>query len=172
MGPVMRAWLVWALLLIAGCLQSCSTLEKKISKAKVVMSDNPKEFAQLASVLYPSEIRYFKGKDSLVTDTVYQEKMVRVPVVVKGDTVYVEVKCPKEKVINRTVVRVDTVREVDGKKLASKEVELGVVSKDLIKKETLLIEAKKASSIKTWVIVGLGLLLGVSAYFNVRKIFL
>lgn len=163
-------WLMLALFILGMC-QSCSTLEKRIGKAKVLAYEHPNEFASFCADKFPVKENVIKGKDSIRTDTVVEEKIVRVPVVVKGDTVYVEAKCPKSNTVTRTVTRTDTVVKENTAKTIAMQLEMSKMNNELVKERTLREGAEKGSKSKNWWMVGLGLLLLASVYFNVRKIF-
>lgn len=152
-------------------LQSCSTLEKRISKAKSIAYQNPKDFADLCATLFPVKEQIIKGKDSIITDTVREEKIVKVPVVVKGDTVIVEARCPKSSTVTRTVTRVDTIVKENTAKLTAVQIELSKMNNELVKETSLREEAENTSKSKNWWIGGISLLLVASVYFNLRKVF-
>lgn len=69
-------WIIGMFILLAGCLQSCVTLEKKIAKAKVVAYQNPNEFADVCATLYPikettkTEIKYVPADNKDYTDQI------------------------------------------------------------------------------------------------------
>lgn len=105
-------WLAVVILaLVAGFLQSCSTLEKRIAKAKVVAYENPKSFSEFCGTMFPVATKYVKGKDSIVTRTVtVNGDSIECPEVKdkNGKMVTPKVKCPDVKYIDTGSVRVDT----------------------------------------------------------------
>jgi len=152
-------WLViFVLLIIAGFLQGCSTLEKRINKAKVVARENPNSFASFCVESFPVKEKFIKGKDSIVIDTLIQEKIVKVPVIIKGDTTYVDVKCPKATTVYKTVVRIDTVIKEDTAKLADLRQQIDKSNKDYKEKDLSLQKALKSSTSRLYWIIGLAIL--------------
>lgn len=166
----MRWWIFVILLLIMG-LAGCSTLPKRIEKAKGLMASNPNEFASLASTLYPPKTVYVKGKDSIRLDTVREEKVVTDTIYHKGDTIYRTVKCPQSEVRTITVTRTDTLKTGNTARELFLANSLIKLDKDLTRERTLREEAESSSKTKTWVMICIGLLLLASGYFNLRKMF-
>lgn len=162
-------WWLLAFVLIALGLASCSTLPKRIEKAKGLMASNPNEFAGLAGTLYPPKTVYVKGKDSIRLDTVREEKVVTDTIYHKGDTIYRSVKCPPSEVRTRTIIRTDTLKTGNTARELFLANSLIKLDNDLTRERTLLEEAESGSKTKTWVMIGIGLLLLASAYFNLRK---
>lgn len=158
------------LMLIAGLIQSCKVSEqKKIDKAKIVALNHPNEFAQICAQLFPVRESFIKGKDSIVRDTLYEEKVVKVPVVVKGDTIFVDAKCPKTKTLTNTVYRTDTLFKENTAKLKALENLYNKRGDELNKTKTLLTEAKLSSGQKNWVIGGLAFLFFGAFFLWIRK---
>jgi PBP1b-binding outer membrane lipoprotein LpoB len=139
------------ILFILGMLQSCKVSEqKKIDKAKIVAINHPNDFASICSQLFPVKESFIKGKDSIRTDTVTKTNTVTVTRVIKGDTVRVDVECPKEKVITRYVNRTDTVIKENTAKLEAVQIEFSKQNSLLNKTADELTEAKNASNKKNW----------------------
>ena len=162
---------LWAIiLLIAGCLQSCSTLEKRIAKAKLVAVENPNSFASLCGQLFPVKEVFIKGKDSVRIDSVTKTNTITVTRVIKGDTVYIDVDCPKEKVVTRTVIRTDTVVKENTANLKTLGVKYDELNTKYVKSEQSLSDAEKSAKNRIWWIVGLALVLAGSIFLHIRRI--
>lgn len=162
--------LIAGLLLISGLLQSCKVTEqKKIDKARIVALDHPESFADICSKLFPVNEKLIKGKDSLRIDTLIEEKIVKVPVVVKGDTIYVDAKCPKIKVVTNTIYRTDTLVQESTSKLKALQVVYDKKAKDYEDEKLLLETAEKTARNRLWYCVGLALLLAGMIILKLRK---
>lgn len=146
---------VFILVLLALCLTSCATLEKRISKAKVLAYEHPKEFAGFCSDAFPVKEKYIKGKDSLRIDTVTEEKIVKVPVIIKGDTIYVDAKCPQSKVVTNTVYRTDTLVKENTAKITALEYSKSKIDTELTITKDKLTEAKKSANTRLWILIGM-----------------
>jgi gamma-glutamylcyclotransferase (GGCT)/AIG2-like uncharacterized protein YtfP len=161
-------WFFFFLVLFSLGLCSCSTLEKKISKAKVIAYENPKSFAEFCATTFPVTEKLIKGKDSLRVDTLIEEKVVKVPVYIDGDTIYVAAKCPKNKTIVNTVYRTDTLVKENTAKLDDLRQSYDKLDKSY--KELLISKEKsdnKAVARLYW-ILGLGLLAVMAIYMLVK----
>lgn len=157
-----------------GFMHSCSTLEKRIDKAKLVMASNPNAFAELASTLYPSKTVYVKGKDSITVKTVLVKgDSIKCPDVINknGDTVKGKmIKCPDAVIKYIDTSRVDTLKTGNPYREVFLANALIKSDKDLTKEKTLREEAENRSKKKNYWLGGLGLLMlmAVAAFFKFR----
>lgn len=192
----MRPWLIWALLVIAGCVQSCSTLEKRISKAKVIAYENPSYFADFCSKVFPVKdsigepiIKYVPAdnKDySKRIDSIHREVDAFLASV-RNDTSTVG-KMYRQKIENLSeqlnsfrkeyrkcvpdTVKVELpVWRENTARLAYVAGELSKMTGLYQREEVLRQQAEKSRSTWMWVAIGSILIGLVSVFFNVKKFF-
>lgn len=137
-------------------LSSCSSLEKRIGKAKVLAYEHPNDFAGFCSDKFPVNTAYSEGKEIIKTDTVTQTNTITVTKVIKGDTVKINVECPKERVIRNTIYKTDTLRIENTSKLAYLSNRINLQDKELYQTKIEFKEADKKAKNRLWIIVILG----------------
>lgn len=167
-------WLAVAILpLVAGFLQSCSTLEKRIAKAKVVAYENPKSFSEFCGTMFPVATKYIKGKDSIVTRTVtVKGDSIECPTVEdkNGNMVTTKVKCPDVNVPCKEVVRVDTIKEESTAKLEAERVRYDKKVEELSKSEKERLEAVKSANTRLWWIIGITVAFAIAIVLRIKRI--
>lgn len=154
---------------IALMLTSCSTLEKKIEKAKSVAYANPKSFAEFCGNVYPPKESYIKGKDSTIVDTLVRRDTVTVFITGKDGRIdTVKLPCPPCKGITKTIFRTDTVKQENTAKLEA-------VMNDKMKFEQMYalenkarLEAGKTAKNRLWYLIGLLGVIGVGVVLKIK----
>ncbi len=162
--------LLVALTLIISCMFSCVTrYERQKIKAEKFYSENPKDLAKICADNYPVKETIRKGKDSLITDTVFRTDSVFVERIVNGKTEYVKIPCPTNKTINRYIYRTDTVKIENTAKISSLSNDLNKVRDLLDKEKQSLIKAKKTKNIFMYISIGLFVLIIVGIAYLIRS---
>lgn len=149
------------LLVITGC----ATVKKRERRARSFYVEYPDKLASLATTLFPSQSIYKAGRQVAgKADTV----------LLKGDTVFINVDCPDGTKIPVKYVKgdtvkmyipilqVDTIEKPNTVELNHWKSEERKESEARIKAETALAVSKQESNNKTWWIIGLGLLSGLT----------
>ena len=104
-------WLcVFTALLLSFLFSGCSTLEKKIAKAKLVAVENPDAFASFCANAFPVKEVVVKGKDSIINDTVIRRDTVTIIRTVNGVRDTIKAPCPPCRATTKTIFRTDTVK--------------------------------------------------------------
>lgn len=163
-------WLVFGLLLLIVWLSSCSTLENKIEKAKIVAYQNPKSFAEFCGLAYPIKEVVVKGKDSIINDTIVRRDTVTIIRTVNGIRDTIKAACPPCKATTKTIFRTDTVRIENTAKIKGLEVELEAKGVMLAISEDNLLEARKQVKNRLWILIGIGGLMLVYVGLKVKKL--
>lgn len=143
-------------ILIAGCLQSCVTVEKKIRKAQGVAYQYPERFADFCAKAYPVVPQYIKGKDSVIEKTItVKGDSIPCPPNEKGEVV--RVKCPDAKIVYNDRWRVDTVVKENTAKLEALKQSKSEVDNELAetkKKLAEVTESRKNWRLFGWIVLG------------------
>jgi len=140
-------WLLIGILIIACCM-GCTTERKAIN----YMDKHPDVSSKYCGDRFQSVPKYIKGKDSIRIDTVeVKGDSVECPPVINGtDTVRVKVKCPDQKVLTKTINRVDTI-------YVQNEAKIVYLSRALIKSdENINKEEERADTWRKWALWSLG----------------
>lgn len=164
-------WLMAFILLLAGFLQSCSTLEKRIGKAKLVAYENPASFSEFCAQIYPAKEKYIKGRDSIRVDTITikGDSVVCPPTVnSKGDTLYVKVKCPDVKTLTKYINRVDTIEKIDSARVFTLSNKLSDLQASFTAEKKDKEEWQSKAQSRWWWNIGLGLALAVLVFLWLR----
>lgn len=188
-------WLVFGLLLLIVWLSSCSTLEKKIEKAKIVAIENPDSFASLCAKLYPPKdsigtpvikyipapnIDYLPKVDSLLE--VVNELKIRndkdsseIGKKYRGDinSLYNQVKELKKgykKCLPDTVTKEITVYRENTAKIKSLELELEASRVSLAIEKDKRLEAEDKAKTRMWWLIGIAGLAAVYVGLKIGKI--
>lgn len=167
-------WLaVVVLLLVAGFLQSCSTLEKRIAKAKIVAYENPKSFSEFCGTMFPVATKHVKGKDSIVTRTItVKGDSIECPTVEdkNGNMVTPKGKCPDVNVPCKEGIRVDTVFRENTAKLEAERLRYDKKVDELSKSEKERLEAVKSANTRLWWIISISVAFAIAIVLRIKRI--
>ena len=149
----------------------CASIEKQHFKATQFFISNKDKLAELCASEYPSVPKYIKGDEVVKYDTIINpiEILVDCPDGTKAE-------CPKQKTVFKEVFRIDTIVKPDTaredvlrqeiNKLNASSVLLTEKIEDSSKQ---LKQAKKETSKRDWIILGLGAILALFLTSKIKR---
>lgn len=187
-------WIIGMFILFAGCLQSCATLEKKIAKAKVVAYQNPNEFAEVCSTLFPvkevikettkhvpadnknhqaeidslnkqlNDLKAEADKDTTEIGKRYQSKINTLTTAMNS------LKKQYKPCKPDTVFKDKIITQENTAKIKVLEAELTKANAELSKEKEVRLEAEKTAKKRLWWLIGIGAIFGVGVLLKFRGI--
>lgn len=153
--------LAWCILIVYAILVSSCTTETKVQKW---LNNHQLKQAEWCSQKYPVKTEYVKGEEILKVDTTFVKgDSIPCPETVQGKIV--KVKCPDNKAIYSTILRVDTVVKENTAQVSYFKGLYDLETVELIKTKDKLIEAnttaKKRLNLNCFLIGGLILSIGI-----------
>lgn len=162
--------IILIMVLLAAFCGCYSEKKANIQHGKAVAT-YPKIGAQFCAITYPcKDSVIIHGKDSIQVDTLWGEGEVIIDTVKTFDTIRITkvVQLPG-KVITKIITRIDTIYREDVAKLKVCDIERGQAIALLDKKTIESDKWRKIAKQRFWIIVGLGLAIGVGLYFKFAK---
>lgn len=187
-------WVIGMFILLAGCLQSCVTLEKKIAKAKVVAYQNPNEFADVCATLYPirettkietkyipadnknheaeidslnkqlNDLKAEADKDTTEIGIMYQAKINTLTTAMNSLKKQYKPCKPDTVFKDKIIIQESTA------KIKALEIELTKTEVELSKEKEARLESEKTANKRLWWLISIGVLFGVGVLLKIRGI--
>jgi len=133
----------------------------------------PEIGALYCAITYPVKERVLAGKDSIVIDTLWADSSTTTIIrdtLRSRDTVWIKtIQQMPGQVINRTILRVDTVIQEDQAKLSLCSIERGKAIGMLEQKTIESDKWRRIAQRRLWIIIGMGAGIALGIFVMIRK---
>lgn len=187
-------WIIWMFILLAGCLQSCSTVEKRINKAQLVAVKYPDSFARFCANAFPvkevvkettkyvpadnknheaeidslnkqlNDLKAEADKDTTDIGKRYQAKINTLTTAMNSLKKQYKPCKPDTVFKDKLVVQENTA------KLKALEIELLKTKEELSKEKEVRLESEKTAKKRLWWLIGIGAIFGVGVLLKFKGI--
>ena len=161
---------VYAVIIVLATLTGCSSLEKKINKAKLVAIENPQAFNDFCASAFPVREVILKGKDSIVRDSIVRRDTITIIRTINGVRDTIKAPCPPCKSVTKTIYRTDTVKVEDTAKLSVLREDNQKMQIIYAEENRLRVEAEKQAKTRLWILIGIGVLFVAYVALKIKKV--
>lgn len=160
------------LLLIILFAAACNTVKKQQRNAEAFYRSYPEKLAKECAEKFPVDTIYKHGATIVKSDTItVKGDSISCPPYInaKGDTVFVKVKCPDNKIIHDTIIRIDTIVKANTALAVYLGYQKDSLQNELIKVTTLKDIAEKHAKTRLWILIGICVLAVAGIILKLKK---
>jgi len=160
------------LMCLAMLFASCSSYNKKLARSSKFFNENPAELAKLCTDKFPVKTVFLPGKrDTIPGQTIYLPgDSIPCPDGTKVRAPDRHVKCPPSIECTPDTIKIEDTAKIFllNHELKKARDSLNVQKGRIEEKNEQLVEEKKASGNKTWIIVSLALIIGAGVLMKIK----